>query len=203
MLADDHSLVRRSLRVLLDGEPGLDVVAEASDLATAAQHVHRQAPHVLVLDLQMPGGSSLDLIRRLRERVPETEIVVLTMERSPVFAEQAMLAGALGFVAKDRADAELPLAVRRAARGEEFVSAQVAAALEGLRMTVNGDALSPRETEVLRLTALGYTASEIATRLHVSRRTVDTHRANLHHKLGVHTRAELVDLALRRHLIGA
>ena len=203
VLADDHALVRRSLRLLLDCEEDVDVVAEAENVGSVVRHVHGHSPHVLVLDLQMPGGSSIETIRQLRRRAPETEIVVLTMERSPAFAQRAIDTGAVGFVLKDRADIELPEAVRRAARGEEYVSPEVAAGLDALRRTVNGDGLSPRETEVLRSIALGYTSAETAQKLHLSRRTVETHRAKIHRKLGLATRAELVQFALRRHLIGA
>jgi len=203
VLADDHALVRRSLRLLLDGEDGVEVIAEAADLQTVARHVHGHAPRVLVLDLQMPGGSSIDAIRRLREQAPGTEIVVLTMEQSPAFAQRALDTGAVGFVLKDRTDTELPVAVRQAARGEEFVSPQVAAGLDALRRAASGDGLSVRETEVLRLIALGYTSAEIGSQLHLSRRTIETHRASIHRKLGLSTRAELVHFALRRHLIGA
>jgi two-component system response regulator NreC len=188
--------------LLLDGEDGVDVVAEAVDLSSVTRHVCGHVPHVLVLDLHMPGGSSIEAIRRLREQVPETNIVVVTMERSPVFAQRATKAGATGFVLKDRADAELPAAVRCAAFGEEYVSAQVAAALDGLRRAVDGDGLSPRETEVVRLIALGHTSAEIARQLHVSIRTVDSHRASIHRKLKLRTRAELVHFALRRGLLG-
>jgi two-component system response regulator NreC len=201
VLADDHALVRRNLRLLLDGEDGLDVVAEAIDISSVTRHVYGHSPHVLVLDLQMPGGSSIETIRRLRERVPQTEIVVLTMERSPAFAQRAIEAGAIGFVLKDRADAELPIAVRNAAQGKEYVSSHVAAALDALRRAVDGDGLSPRETEVLRLIALGHTSAEIARKLHLSVRTVDSHRASIHRKLKLRTRAELVHFALRRGLL--
>jgi two-component system response regulator NreC len=203
VLADDHALVRRSLRLLLQGEDDVEVVAEACDIDSVVRHVHGHAPQVLVLDLQMPGGSSIGAIRRLRERVPETEIVVLTMEQSPAFAQRAIDAGAVGFVLKDRADTELPEAVRRAVRGEEYVSPSLAVRLHALRKMTNGDALSRRETEILRLVALGYTSSEIASQLHLSRRTIETHRASIHRKLRLSTRAELVHFALRRNLVGA
>jgi two-component system, NarL family, response regulator NreC len=202
VLADDHSLVRRSLRLLLAGEADVDVVAEACDIATVLRHAHGHAPHVLVLDLQAPGGTSIEAIRRLHELIPATAIVVLTMEPSPAFAQRALDSGAVGFVLKDRADTELPAAVRCAAKGEEYVSPRVATALEARRRTLD-DGLSPRETEILRLIALGYTSSEIACIVHLSRRTVETHRASIHRKLGLSKRAELVQLALRRHLIGA
>ena len=203
IVADDHAAVRRNLRHLLDGEEGLDVIAEAADLSTVMHHVPAHVPHVLVLDLPMPNGSSADAIRRLRAQVPDTEIVVLTMEESPAFAQQALDAGAIGFVLKDKADTELPVAVRRAARGEEFVSTRVAAGLEALRNAVDGNGLSPRETEVLRLIALGFTSAEIAEQLHLSRRTVETHRAHIFRKLGLTTRAQLVRYALGSQLIGA
>jgi two-component system response regulator NreC len=202
VLADDHALVRRSLRLLLEGEDGVDVVAEAADLTTVARHLKGHVPRVLVLDLQIPGGSSIEAIRRLRERAPGTEIVVVTMERSPAFAQRALDEGAVGFVLKERADTELPVAVRLAARGEEYVSPHVAAVLDALRRAVTGDGLSARETEVLRLIVLGHTSAEIAAKLHLSRRTVETHRARIHRKLGLASRAELVHFALRRHLIG-
>ena len=202
ILADDHHAVRRSLRLLLDREQDVEVVAEAADISTVLRHVPAHSPRVLVLDLRMPNGSSIEAIRRLRAEVPETEIVVLTMEESPAFAHQALGAGAIGFVLKDRADDELPAAVRRAARGEEYVSDHVAAGLAALRRGIDGDGLSPRETEILRLIALGFTSAEIADQLHLSRRTVETHRAHIHSKLGLKTRAELVRYALRSHLIG-
>ena len=203
VLADDHTAARRTLRLVLDGEDDLSVIAEASDLTTAERHVSGHRPHVLVVDLQLPNGSTIDTIRRLRGQRPDTEIVVLTMEDSPAFAQQAIQAGAVGFVLKDRSDVELPEAVRRAARGDEFVSPRVAAGLEALRRAVSKDGLSPRETEVLRLIALGHTSAEIASKLHLSRRTVETHRARVHRKLGLKTRAELVRYALRGKLIGS
>jgi two-component system response regulator NreC len=202
VLADDHAVFRRSLRLLLDGEEDVTVIAEAADLSAVVRHVHGHVPHVLVLDLRMPNGSSIETIRRLRDQVPDTEIVVVTMEASPLFAQQALDAGAVGFVLKDRADGELPLAVRRACTGDEFVSPQVAVGLAALRRAVSGDGLSPRETEILRLIALGHTSAEIASKLHLSRRTVETHRSHIHRKLRMRTRAELVRYALDRHLIG-
>jgi two-component system response regulator NreC len=190
------------LRLLLEGERDVEVVAEAEEISQVLHHVRGELPQVLVLDLQMPNGSSVDMIRRLRADAPDTEVVVLTMQDSPLFAGEALDAGAVGYVIKERADSDLPAAVRHAARGEEYVSSPMAAALATLRSNANGDGLSPRETEVLRLIALGYTSAEIASRLHLSRRTVETHRARIHRKLGLAARHELVHHALRRHLIG-
>jgi DNA-binding NarL/FixJ family response regulator len=139
VLADDHALMRRSLRRLLDGEEAVDVVAEARDLTMVLRHVHDLRPDVLVLDLRMPDGSSIDTIKRLRQQVPSTEIVVLTMEASPGFAQQALDAGAIGFVLKDFADVELNRAVAAAARREQFVSSRVALRRGSLAVGVIGD----------------------------------------------------------------
>jgi two-component system, NarL family, response regulator NreC len=201
VLADDHASVRRSMQLLLRGEPDVTVVAEAADLGAAVRELRGSLPNVLVLDLHMHGAPGLETIRRLRTDAPRTEIVVVTMEPSPVFAQQVLDAGAIAFVLKDRADSELLAAVRAAARGFEYVSPQVAARLDALRRMVGGDGLTAREVEVLRLLALGHTSAEIATELQLSPRTVETHRARLMRKLGVTTRAELVTYALRRGLI--
>lgn len=202
VLADDHTLMRRSLRLLLDGEDDVEVVAEAFDLATVVSHVGRHRPNVLVADLRLPTGSSIDVIRKLRAQAPNTEVVVLTMDESPLFAQHAMDAGAIGYVLKDRADSELVTAIRCAANGAEYVSARVATGLDALRKAVDRDSLTPREIEVVRLVALGLTSAEIAVKLRLSRRTVETHRARIFDKLGLSTRAELVRFALRRRLIG-
>ena len=202
LLADDHTLMRRSLRLLLEGEDDVQVIAEAADLATVVSHVGRHRPNVLVADLRPPDGSSIDAIRKLRADAPHTEVVVLTMEESPLFAQQAMDAGAIGYVLKDRAESELLIAIRCAANGDEYVSARVAAGLDARRKAADRDSLTPREIEVVRMIALGFTSAEIAVGLHLSRRTVETHRARIFNKLGLSTRADLVGFALRRHLIG-
>jgi two-component system response regulator NreC len=202
VVADDHHVVRRALRLWLESDKSVEVIAEAGDVPAAIRHVKRHLPHVLLLDLRMPDGSSIEAIRRLREEVPETQIVVATMEESPLFARQALDAGAVGYVLKHNADSELRAAVRCAARGEEYVSPYVAARLDGLRRAAQDDALSPRETDVLRLIALGLTSAEMAVQLHLSRRTVESHRRRIHRKLGLGKRSELVRYALARHLIG-
>jgi two-component system, NarL family, response regulator NreC len=203
VLADGHALMRRSLRQLLDGEQSIAVIAEAQDLTTAVSHVHNDRPHVLVLDLSMPGGPGLKVIDELRERAPETQIVVSTMNNTPMFAHQALAAGAVGLVLKNRADSELSEAVRAAARDEEYVSPRVVDRLQVLRHSLTGGELSVREVEVLRLIALGYTSVEIARKLGLSPRTIETHRAHIHGKLALRTRSELVRYALRRGLLRA
>src|SRR5579872_184016 len=203
VLADDHVLMRRSLRLLLDVADDVTVVAEAADQQSAVRHVHGHQPDVLVLDLRMHDGSGIEAVRAFAERAPDTRTVVLTMEDDPVFAQRALSAGAVGFVAKDLADLELVAAVRAAARGEEYVSPRVAARLDALHRSLTDNKLTLREVEVLRLIALGHTSVEIAHKLHLSPRTIETHRAHIHKKLRLTTRAELVRYALRRGLIGA
>jgi two-component system, NarL family, response regulator NreC len=202
LLADDHPGMLASLRQLLDRELDVEVVGTECTLESLTDDVLEQRPDVLVLDLSPPGGSSLETIGRLREQAPQTEVVVLTMQDSPAVAQRALSVGASGYVTKDYADSELPQAIRAAVRGEQYVSPQVAARMEELHRALTGSALTPREVEVLRLIALGHTSVEIARKLRLSPRTVETHRAHIHKKLGLSTRAQLVGYTLRRGLIG-
>ncbi len=200
VLADDHAFLRRTLRMLLDGERDLDVVAEAENGAGLAQHVHTHQPRVLVLSVSTPGGSSLTTIRELRTRAPETAIVVTTMIDDPRFARETLAAGASGYVLTESADRDLPEAIRCAAAGRTFVTPQVSSALSAYDRA-GRDLLSPREVDVLRLVALGYTNAEIGQRLQLSTRTVETHRSHIHRKLRLSSRADLVRYALRRGLL--
>ena len=203
VLADDHSVVRSGLRMLLEAEPDMEVLAEAGDVEAAQRYVLGHKPAVLVLDLNMPGGSSLEAIPRIAERSPETAVVVLTMQQDPAFAREALRAGARGYVVKHAAGEELVQAIRAAAGGGTWLNpelgARMAAAPEG--RTGPLAELSEREIEVLRLIALGHTNSEIAQQLYLSVRTVETHRARIQQKLGSSTRAELVRYALDHDLI--
>ena len=203
VLADDHTVVRQGLRFLIDNEDGMHVVAEAGTVPDAEEMTRAHRPSVLILDLNMPGGSSLDSIPRLRADAPETAIVVLTMQDDPAFARQALQSGALGFVLKEAADEELLQAVRLAACGDTYLNPRVGArmATTPLSPAVPPDDLSEREVEVLSLIALGHTNSEIAQQLFLSTRTVETHRAHIQQKLGRSTRAELVRYALEHHLL--
>lgn len=201
LIADDHVAVRRALRLLLEGEQDVEVIAEVGDLTTIIEQARTARPHVLVLDLDLPGGSSIQTIGRLRTRAPETQIVLLTLEESPVFAAQALAAGVSGLVAKHHADSELPPAIRAAALGKVYVSPSIEARLDVLRTAQSTDRLSHREIEVLRLIALGFTSVEIARQLSLSPRTVESHRAHITSKLGLSTRAELVSYAIGRGLL--
>jgi two-component system, NarL family, response regulator NreC len=201
VLADDHQVVRRGLHLLLDGEHGFKVVAEAGDVETARRYVRGHHPTVLVLDLNMPGGSSLQAIPRLRAESPETQIVVLTMQDEPSFAREALGAGALGYVLKEAADTELVEAVRRAAAGEIYLNPRLGARIAAEPPPGPPDDLTEREVDVLRRIALGYTNAQIAGQLYLSVRTVETHRQHIQQKLRLATRAELVGYALSRGLL--
>ncbi|MHB1807959.1 MAG: response regulator transcription factor [Solirubrobacteraceae bacterium] len=201
VLADDHAVVRSGLRLLLDSEDGFEVVAEAGDLESAQRYVRGHHPAVLVLDLNMPGGSSLEAIPQIREQSPETQIVVLTMQQEPGFARRALGAGAIGYVLKEAADDELVEAVRRAGDGESYLNPRLGARLAAEPPPGPPDGLSDRELEVLRLIAMGHTNGEIASKLYLSIRTVETHRSHIQQKLGLNTRAELVGYALERGVI--
>lgn len=200
-LAEDHALMRQGLRALLDGAKDLQVISEAEDLASAVRNVHEGEPDVLVLDLNLSGGSSIEAVGELRDQARATEIVMVTMDGSPVLVQRALAAGALGFVLKELADSELQRAVRAAARGEQYVSPRLAPRLDALLRSLTADELTAREVEILRLIALGFTSVEVARRLVLSPRTVETHRAHIFTKLGLATRAELVRYALRRELL--
>jgi two-component system response regulator NreC len=200
VLADDHKVVRRALRLLLEEEPGFEVVAEADDAEGAIRYLRGHKPKVLILDLNMPGRPSLEAIPEMQEASPETSIVVLTMQKESAFARQALQLGVLGYVLKEAAEDELVQAVRSAAAGETYLQPALGARLAAEPETTASD-LSERETDVLRLIALGYTNAEIAEKLYISVRTVETHRAHIQQKLGVSSRAELVRCALSRGLV--
>ena len=201
VLADDHPVVRSGLRLLLEGEDDFEVVAEAGDLEAARRYVRGHHPTVLVLDLNMPGGSSLDAISEIRAEAPSTQIVVLTMHRAPAFARHALSAGAIGYVLKEAADEELIGAMRRAAAGEGYLNPRLGAHLASESRTGAQDMLSMRELDVLRMIALGHTSTEIADQLVLSVRTIESHRARIQDKLGITSRAELVSYALRHGLL--
>ena len=201
VIADDHAVVRKGLRLLLDAEAGLRVVAEAGNVPDAIRMAKAHRPGVLVLDLNMPGGSSLEAIPEIA--AGETAVVVLTMQDDPSFARQALQAGANGFVLKEAADDELLQAIRLAAAGDTYLNPRLGAKLAAQPDKPDGppDDLTEREVEVLRLIALGHTNSEIGEQLFLSTRTVETHRAHIQQKLRRSTRADLVRYALEHDLV--
>lgn len=202
VIADDHSVVRRGLRQVLEADGEFEVVAEAGNIESARRYVRGHHPDVLVLDLNMPEGSSLDAVPEIRSEAPNTQIVVLTMQAEPAYARQALSAGVLGYVLKDAADAELVEAVRRAAVGDSYLNPRLGARVAAEPPVGPPDGLSERELEVLRMVALGHTNTEIADELYLSVRTVETHRAHIQQKLRLASRSELVRYALDHGLVG-
>jgi len=200
VLADDHAVVRSALRMLLDAEPGLEVVAEAGDVAGAIRYVRGHRPEVLILDLNMPGRASLEAIPDIGAASPETRVVVLTMQSDPAFAREAMQAGVLGYILKEAADAELVKAVRLAAQDRTYLQPDLGARLAA-EPAGPPDDLSVREREILRLIALGHTNVEISEQLVISVRTVESHRAHIQQKLRLTKRSELVRYALDRGML--
>ena len=200
VVADDHAVVRAGLRLLLDAEEDLTVVAVAGDVDDALRLTRAHRADVLVLDLNMPGRPTLPEIPALAEL---TAVVVLTMQNDPAFARQALGAGARAYVLKEAADSELVEAVRAAARGGTYLNPQLGARLAAAPPQPEGppDGLSERERDVLRLIALGHTNTEIGEQLYLSTRTVETHRAHIQQKTRRSTRAELVSYAIEHGLI--
>ncbi|MGB7587540.1 MAG: response regulator transcription factor [Solirubrobacterales bacterium] len=202
VLADDHVVVRRGLRMLLEQEPELSVVGEAGDADAALEAVTATAADILVLDLNMPGRPPLDVLAGIAESGREVAVIVLTMERDPAFARRALELGARGYVLKDAIDKELLSAIREVGGGGTHVSASISAALsKPTRDEGSPEGLTERETEVLRLIALGHTNAEIATDLSLSVRTVESHRKHIQQKIGVSNRPELVRYAFENRLI--
>lgn len=204
-MADDHAVVRRGLRALFAAHPDIEVVAEPADLGATFAALGELQPDVLLLDLHMAGESSLGEIRPLTEASPGTRIVVLTMQTDPVFARTALLGGAAGFLTKEAPDEDVLEAVRAVAAGGTYLDSAIGvAAVTGTPAPALGSGeLSPRETDVLRLVALGHTNAEIASELNMSLRTVETHRSHIQQKLRLSRRSDLVRYALSHGLVSS
>jgi two-component system response regulator NreC len=200
VLADDHNVIRAGLRAMLEAEADLRVIGEAGDAAAAAKLVEDRRPAVLVLDLQMPGAEPRTDIPRLRESVPATAIVVLTMQSDPRIARDLMRAGAAGFVLKQAAERNLDDAIRTAAAGGSYVDPHLGGEMAKLEADPLDD-LSDREVELLRLVALGHTNREIGEQLFLSVRAIEVNRAKLLEKIGVESRPELVRFAIANRVI--
>lgn len=202
VLADDHVVVRRGLRMLLDQAPELRVAGEAGDADAALEASVNEGTDVLVLDLNMPGRPPLEMLAEIADSAPGVAVVVLTMERDPAFARRALELGARGYVLKEAVDEELVTAIREVGAGGTHVSTAVAALLESSTAEEGPPGgLTEREAEVLRLIALGHTNTEIAAELSLSVRTVESHRKHIQQKLGASSRPELVRYALEQRLI--
>lgn len=199
LLVDDHALVRRGFRRLLEDDPELAVVGEASTAREAVAATLRLAPRVVVMDCAMPGENGLAATREILQRAPGVAVLMLSMHSEETLVRQALEAGARGYVLKNALDLDLAAAIKRVAAGETVLDPAIATArkLQGERSR----ALTPRELEVLQLICDGLSNREIAERLQVSVNTVAVHRANIMNALGVHKTAELVVYAIQNGLV--
>ena len=207
LIADDHGIVRSGVRMLLEREKDIDVVAEAEDGATARDLAIREKPDLAILDVKMPKLTGLQATREIREQAPEVAVLILSMYDDERYLFEALKAGAAGYVLKHEAGQELVDAARAVLRGESFLTSAAQRSLVRAWLT-DGSAgprepLSPREQEVLKLIAEAHTNKQIAEILHLAEKTVESHRANLLRKLGMRDRVELVRYAIRRGLTEA
>lgn len=202
LIVDDHAVVRSGIRLLLEQADDLEVVGDAADARDAIFLTRRYKPNVILLDVTMPGRSGVDVIADLLSESPDSRVLMLSMEDDPAYVRQSFASGASGYVLKEAAEAEVVEAIRRVAAGEQYVHPVLGARLVAPSVVGQGDeALSDREVEVLSLLAHGYTNPEIAEKLVVSVRTVESHRSHILTKLRLSTRAELVQYALDHGLL--
>ncbi len=202
VLADDHNVIRTGLRAMLEAEDDLRVIGEASDAPAAQKLVRDRRPRVLVLDLQMPGADPSNDVPALCEAVPETAIVVLTMQADPRRARELLRAGASGYVLKQAAERQLTAAIRAAAAGGSYIDPELGAEVVQLGPDPL-ESLAERDRELLRLLALGHTNREIGEKLYLSVRAVEVNRAKLLEKLGLESRPDLVRFAIANGVIEA
>lgn len=208
LLADDHAVLRAGLRLLLESQPDLRVTGEASGGLEALALAEKLQPDLILLDLSMPGLGGLEALTALQKAAPAAKILILTMHDDPQYLRTALKQGAMGYVLKKAADAELISAIRAVLRGEMYVHPSMTRVLlEDMlpKAETAPDAwetLSEREQEVLKLVALGHTSAEIAALLNLSDKTVETYRARGMEKLGLKNRAALVRFALKKGLLG-
>jgi DNA-binding NarL/FixJ family response regulator len=189
LIADDHGIVRSGLRLLLERQPDIEVVAEAADGAEARELAIRERPDLAILDVKMPKLTGLQATREIKAQAPEVAVLILSMHDDERYVAEALKAGASGYVVKTQADTDLVAAIRAVERGEPFPVPKAQGTL------------TPREEEIVKLVAEAHTSKEIAAILHLSEKTVENHRANAMRKLGMRDRVELVRYAIRRGLI--
>lgn len=209
LLADDHHIVRMGLRALLEAEPGIEIVAEAADGLEAVRLTESLKPDVLVLDLMMPGLNGLEVTRKVSQVSAGTRVVILSVHANEAYVLEALRHGASGYLLKDTSTEELVYAIKKVAAGERYLSPPISeraidAYLDKVLATAPQDpyySLTDRERQVLHLAAEGLNNTEIAARLSISPRTVESHRANLMHKLGLRSQTDLIRFALRQGII--
>jgi DNA-binding NarL/FixJ family response regulator len=204
MLADDHAVVRTGLRTLIEHEPDLEVVAESCDAKSVIAAAQELKPDVVVLDLSMPGGGGLRAIPRIREACRTTRVIILTMHDDPAYVRSVLASGGWGYVLKNSADIDVIRAIRTVQRGRRFVDAALAGMLlSEVKSDQPSFQLSARELDVLKFLAQGQSYQNIAERLNLSTKTVESYRARISQKLGFRTRAELVRYALMTGLLSS
>jgi DNA-binding NarL/FixJ family response regulator len=207
LLAEDHRLVRAGLRALLESLPGFEVVGEATDGADAIERVRQLAPDVVLMDISMPQQNGLEAMRRIRKSSPATRVLVVSMHAERPYVEEALAAGAAGYLLKNADRAELELALAVVARGDLWLSPAVSrtiveALLERTTQPPRGaERLTPRQRQILQLIADGNSTKQIAQALHISAKTVDAHRAEIMVRLDVHNVAGLVNYAIRHGIV--
>lgn len=201
LIADDHAILRAGLAMLVNAQPDMEVVGEASNGSEALQRVLKMEPDVVLMDLTMPETNSFKVIEGIRKECPRTRVLVLTMHDDPAYLRSALAVGASGYIVKKAADTELLGGIRAVHRGRTFVDLTIAGDLAEPLPGKARPLLSQRETEVLRLLVQGHTNQQIADSIHVSVKTVETYRARLAQKLGLSTRADLVRYALETGLL--
>jgi DNA-binding NarL/FixJ family response regulator len=205
LLADDHAVLRAGLKLLIDSQTDMLCVGEAGNGEETLHQVEKLHPDVLLLDITMPGRGGLDIVDEVRRRSPCTRILILTMHAEEAYLEKSLAAGAAGYVLKQAVDQELLNAIRATMRGEVYIHPAMTKKLLGRMLNQPGSeqegsewALSDREAEVIKQVARGYTNKEIADRLFLSVKTVETYRARAMRKLGLNSRAALVRYALKK-----
>lgn len=209
VVAEDHALVRAGIRSLLERLPGVEVVGEAADGREALELLKTQAPHVALLDISMPGMNGLEAAARAARRFPATRVILLSMHANEEYVHRALKAGAAGYLLKDAGAAELELAVRAVARGDTYLSPAISKQVisDYVRRTeaetTSLQALTPRQREILQLIAEGHTTKDIAKKLDLGVKTVETHRAALMRRLDIHDVAGLVRYAIRSGLVNS
>jgi two-component system, NarL family, response regulator NreC len=205
LVVDDHAVVRAGLRRVLDAEEDIETVGEAPTAERAVFEAIETKPDVVLMDVVMPGKTGIEGLPALLQAMPDVKVLMLSMQDDPRYVREAFEAGASGYILKEAADTDVVEAVRVVAEGEQYVhpvlGARLVAAESEERKRAESDPLSERESEVLRLLALGHTNQEIAALLYISVRTAETHRAHIMQKLGLSSRAELVRYALDHGLV--
>ncbi|HEX8982154.1 MAG TPA: response regulator transcription factor [Ktedonobacterales bacterium] len=209
LLADDHTILRAGLRMMLDAQPDIEVIGEASDGRQALAEAQRLQPHVVLMDITMPEMNGIEATRQIKRALDSTRVLILTMHENEEYLFQVLRAGASGYILKEAAGTELISAIRIVFSGRFYMSPSAQSMMVGdyLQRVRSGEerdsysALTEREREILKLVAEGHTNNQIAERLFISPKTVDTHRTHIMDKLNLHSRAELVKYAMRRGLL--